>query len=77
MKTRVIRTFSVRLGMDLYYVEKWAEWDDPELRSYYPGQMDWRIACDPRPDWEWVRSYAERLSKGNAPKFDVVAEFGE
>lgn len=50
MKTRVIEQFSHKHGCNLYSVQKWALWDESDLREAYPDAYDWR----------WVQTFLDK-----------------
>ena len=64
MITRVLEHYDSKLGIPTYEVQKWALWDTPDLRKYYPDVYDWRY-CAWLADREKAVQIAERLSKGD------------
>ncbi len=74
MKTRVTEWFNHRWGVNIYHVEKWAEWDDPELREYCRGKPDqyaWRHVISLM-QMDKAIGIAERLSKDETASSEVV-----
>lgn len=71
MKTRVTEWYCPRWGVNTYGVEKWALWDDPELRGYYPDKFDWRHVTTVLEKATAI-GIAERLSKDPAESSSVV-----
>lgn len=74
MKTRVRKTFDTRNGIDVYHVEKWSLWDEPDLRQYYPDEKDWRYVTTVQSECD-AKDIAYRLSSGCEIDM-VIAEFG-
>lgn len=74
MRTRVVKSFSLKHGINVYYVHKWALWDAPDLRQYYPNDYDWRFV-DTFKDEQEAKDFAYRLASGCEPD-GVIAEFG-
>jgi hypothetical protein len=75
VKTRVRKVFVVRLGRNVYHVEKWDHWDDFELRMYHPDAIDWRCITTVDNEQE-ARDIAYRASI-EQPTDVVIAEYGE
>jgi hypothetical protein len=77
MKTRVIRIFDTRNAVDVYWVQKWALWDAPDLRAAFPDDYGWRYVR-PYRDPQDARDIALRLAERghNSGEQEVIAEFG-
>ena len=77
MKTRIVAKFNPASGGDVYMVQKWALWDDPnDLRAGYPNEYDWRTVVTV-PGIQDAKDLAEALSHGGDLPDRVIAEFGE
>ena len=74
MKTRVLKTFDTRNAVDVYHVQKWDLWDEPDLREAYPNEYDWRYVKTVRTEEE-AKDLAYRLASGCSTE-QVVAEYG-
>ncbi len=88
MKTRVIKRFDTRNAIWIFWVQKWALWDPPDLRRSFPYDYDWRFVR-PYPTQEEAEKTAARLSahEGLDPlaarsidgydEFEIVKEYGQ
>jgi hypothetical protein len=74
VKTRVLKEYDWRNAVDVFHVQKWALWDDQELRRYHPNDYKWRHVKTLRTEEE-AKDLAYRLSSGCSIE-QVVAEYG-